>query len=219
MTKSKKTKQTKQKKQKNQKKNKSLKSKNKKKNDISNCTSKIDLISHTKLDRRFKIVKFQPNPNIDLFNCYKKVELEKYIIFEFNKGTPISDIKDITTRKQFGVNFIYNNFPNLCKDRILYTIDTYITNIRHYNSSIIRNNLEEILYQYKSLLIIMNDRDYKSIWVDIKYQLKEKFKNNYDDGTSDKVLSSEIIIENIKQKFDFYRNDAQYDDDIMIIEE
>ena len=54
----------------------------------------------------------------------------------------------------------------------------------------------------------MNDKDYISIWKDIKFQMEDII-------FADKLLNN---IENIKQKYDFERNDAKYDDDIMIID-
>jgi hypothetical protein len=86
--------------------------KQKQRSNSSKCTSKIDIFTQEKFTKKSNIVKFQPNQSKNVFNCYEKKSLSKYITFQLNKNKHFDEIVDVTTRIPFGLEFMCAHFSN-----------------------------------------------------------------------------------------------------------
>ena len=87
--------------------------------DTKNCTNKRDPITLDELTSSDIIIKFQPNPPEDIYNCYDRDSLKTHIEHQLNSeiynntNDPVNNVKDPITNIQVGRNFIETNFPEI----------------------------------------------------------------------------------------------------------
>ena len=81
-----------------------------------NCINKDDPITLEPLTSSNIIIKFQPNPNQNQFNCYDRDALKTHILHQLNIETendPVNNVRDPSTNIQLGRHFIETNFPEI----------------------------------------------------------------------------------------------------------
>lgn len=87
--------------------------------DTEDCINKDDPITLEPLTSSDIIIKFQPNPNQNRFNCYDRDALKTHILHQLNIETendnndPVDNVRDPSTNIQLGRHFIETNFPEI----------------------------------------------------------------------------------------------------------
>ena len=91
---------------------------------IEDCTNKDgenlnDPITLEPLTSSDIIIKFQPSPNLNKYNCYDRSALKTHILHQLNPETeddnsdPVNNVRDPVSNIQVGRNFIETNFPEI----------------------------------------------------------------------------------------------------------
>lgn len=87
--------------------------------DTENCINEDDPITLEPLTSSDIVIKFQPNPNQNKFNCYDRDALKTHILHQLNVETeddnsdPVNNVKDPSTNIQVGRQFIETNYPEI----------------------------------------------------------------------------------------------------------
>ena len=87
--------------------------------DTENCINEDDPITLEPLTSSDIVIKFQPNPNQNKFNCYDRDALKTHILHQLSLETeddnsdPVNNVKDPSTNIQLGRHFIETNYPEI----------------------------------------------------------------------------------------------------------
>ena len=83
------------------------------------CINKDDPITLEPLTSSDIIIKFQPDPNQNQFNCYDRDALKTHILTQLSlerqddNSDPVNNVRDPVTNIQLGRHFIKTNFPKI----------------------------------------------------------------------------------------------------------
>lgn len=144
--------------------------KEKQRSNTSKCTSKIDIFTQEKFTKKSNIIKFQPNQSQDVFSCYEKKSLSKYITFELNKGVNIDEIADATTRVPFGLEFLCAHFANeifkYIEVELIEILSSIVENENYPDGRAFENEMDtymEVLDYYHLVWLHVDKRRYTMI--------------------------------------------------------
>ena len=165
------------------------------------CTSNKDIITMNPFTKKSKIVKFQPDPAVDVYNCYQRSSLAKYIVNQLNRDVELHNIQDITTRIPFGVPFLCTHFM----DEIFEYIETQMNPLlgdmtQHQDGRIFGSQLEElveVIVTYEPVWITINKTRYAFVKKNIKARVKKIL------GQHDETNFQERVLEELKSYFDY----------------
>ena len=170
------------------------------------CTSRKDIITQKTFTKKSKIVKFQPDPNIDVYNCYEKKSLSKYVLFKLEDGEELENITDMTTRIPFGLPFLCTHFIEEIFGfierkmiELLFDMSSYeFPDGRMFTEQL--SELMDLIQYYESVWVTVNKTRYtfikKTIINDIKKTLKMDEETNFQERTLDEVNMYFDFLEN-----------------------
>lgn len=165
------------------------------------CTSNKDIITMKSFTKKSKIVKFQPNPTANIYNCYEKDSLAKYIVNQLNRGVELHNIQDITTRIPFGVGFLCTHFIDEIFEYIeqeyipLLEIMTEHEDGRIFESQL--NDLMNTILEYEIVWLATN----KTRYTFVKKSIYDRVKKIL--GPHDETNFEERVLEELESYFDY----------------
>ena len=150
--------------------------------DPENCINEDDPITLEPLTSSDIVIKFQPNPNQNIFNCYDRNALKTHILHQLNLETeddnsdPVNNVKDPSTNIQLGRHFIETNYPEI--------------NLPELDSDSISNatSPEEYLLDFTSILNEIENEEEYGERLDNFYILFEEQLNNVGRNIDDHIL-------------------------------
>ena len=165
------------------------------------CTSNKDMITMKSFTKKSKIVKFQPNPTVDVYNCYERSSLAKYIVNQLNRGVELHNIQDITTRIPFDIDFLCTHFMDEIFEYIEQEYIPLLENMTDdQDGRIFERQLEElmeaILY-YEIVWLTMN----KTRYTFVKKSIYDRVKKIL--GPHDETNFEERVLQELKSYFDY----------------
>ena len=150
--------------------------------DTENCINEDDPITLEPLTSSDIVIKFQPNPNKNIFNCYDRDALKRHILHQLSLETeddnndPVNNVKDPSTNIQLGRHFIETNYPEI--------------NLPELDSDSISNatSPEEYLLDFTSILNEIENEEEYGERLDNFYILFEEQLNNVGRNIDDHIL-------------------------------
>lgn len=186
------------------KKSQSQKQKSNKKRHAANtrkCTSNKDMITMNSFTKKSKIVKFKPDPTVDVYNCYEKGSLAKYIVNQLNRGVELQNIQDITTRIPFGVGFLCTHFMDEIFEYIEKQMIPLLEDMTdHEDGRIFESQLEEfmdVIVTYEPVWITINKTRYAFVKKNMKARVKKIL------GPHDETNFEERVLEELESYFEY----------------
>lgn len=159
------------------KKNKLNKKKEKKENkrktrsNTSKCSSNTDIFTLKKFTKKSNIIKFQPDPTVDVYQCYERKSLAKYISSELDRKKNIYEITDPMTRLPYTLSFLVDHFANEILEHIRLGINESIEEMT--------NDYPDGRIFTAQLSRLMNFIDhYRDVWVRISSKKMDKFQSD-----------------------------------------
>ena len=150
--------------------------------DTENCINEDDPITLEPLTSSDIVIKFQPNPNKNIFNCYDRDALKRHILHQLSLETeddnsdPVNNVKDPSTNIQLGRQFIETNYPEI--------------NLPELDSDSISDatSPEEYLLDFTSILNEIENEEEYGERLDNFYILFEEQLNNVGRNIDDHIL-------------------------------
>ena len=186
------------------KKSQTQKQKSKKKRHSTNtrkCTSNKDIITMKSFTKKSKIVKFQPNPTSNIYNCYEKGSLAKYIVNQLNRGVELQNIQDITTRIPFDIDFLCTHFMDEIFEYIEQEYIPLLENMTdHEDGRIFESQLNDLMntiLEYEIVWLAINKTRYTFVKKSIYGRVKKVL------GPHDETNFEERVLEELESYFEY----------------
>jgi len=165
------------------------------------CTSNKDMITMNSFTKKSKIVKFKPDPTVDVYNCYQRSSLAKYIVNQLNRDVELQNIQDITTRIPFGVGFLCTHFMDEIFEYIEKQMIPLLENMTdHEDGRIFESQLEEfmdVIVTYEQVWITINKTRYAFVKKNMKARVKKIL------GQHDETNFQQRVLEELKSYFEY----------------
>jgi len=156
--------------------------KRKTRSNTSKCSSNIDIFTLKKFTKTSHVIKFQPDPTVDVYQCYERKSLAKYISSELGINKNIYEITDPMTRLPYTLPFLIHHFANEILEHVRVGINELIEDMTdgYPDERIFTGHLSRLMNFidfYHDVWVILSNKKMYKFQSDIEHDVQDLFED------------------------------------------